>query len=138
MQRQMRRPFLDIAFDALRGVTTAMFGQSIGGMRRFPQPAIPVTSSPVVIKAGEEASWDRRDLPERRQISVECGCGGQTYRFTILRDHGAFQAEREGLGPHFTALKSTIRVATGWNRVCLSGKCIKCGEVVEGYINLDH
>lgn len=139
MLRQLKRPFWDIVFDALRATTTTIFGQTPGGVRRFPQPIDPISSDPVVIKAGEELVWDRRNLPQKQYVSVKCDdCDGRTYRFTILRDHGAFRAEREGLGSCFTALKSTLRVATGWNRICLSGKCISCGKEIEGYIDFDH
>lgn len=141
MQRQgtgTRRSFLDIAFDVLRGTTTTMFGQTIGGSRRFPQPKAKMGFELITVQSGEMLVWDRRSLPEKKEVSILCDCGGRAYRFTILRGHGEFRAEKEALGTYFTALESTLRNASSWDKICLTGKCIKCDKALEANIDFEH
>lgn len=135
--RQVKRSVSEVLLDALRAFTVGIWGSGVS-TRRFPEAIIPISPDPVIIDEGKEVIWDRRALPGRKYISVGCSCGYHTRCFTILRNWQYFLREKEALAWHFKYLEPTLRVATIWNQICLSGKCMECDRVIEAYIRFDH
>jgi len=97
-----------------------------------------ISSDPVVLDAGKELMFDRRALPVRKEIAIECECGGVTHPFIILRDFSAYEAEKNDLGSNFGSRAGYLRLASLYSRIYLQGFCKQCGQRIEANIKLDH
>lgn len=92
-------------------------------------------SSSVVVAEGDELIWDRRGLPQRKEVAIKCRCGRHTHPFVILRDYSAYRAEEDALKETSSTGLGFLRLSSLYNRIFLQGYC-GCGKLIEANIKL--
>ena len=99
-------------------------------------PLDPIGSDPIVLKDGKILIWDHRALPVRKEVTIECKCGGHSHPFVVCRDYRSYEEEVK-------ALKEAGSTGIGFLRLLslhgyMQGHCNRCHRQIEATIKLDY